>query len=132
MRVIVCGSRDGIDGRLVRSELARMHSIRPITCIVHGCARGVDSDAGEWARQMKIGEEPHPADWKGHGKAAGAMRNRVMADLGADACLAIHSGTPGTRDMMRRARSRGIPVFEVVVIDSRVSAAWGDNELRPK
>lgn len=116
MRVIVCGSRDITDVRLVRDALRAVHP-RP-TIVVHGGARGVDSIAGMLAKKAGVDVEVHPADWDKHGKLAGPIRNEKMATLGADLCLAIHNGSPGTADMMRRARERRIPVREV-----RVSAS---------
>jgi hypothetical protein len=55
--------------------------------------------------------EPHPADWKRHGRAAGPIRNAEMVALGADVCLALPIGlSPGTRGCIDLAEAAGIPV----------------------
>lgn len=52
------------------------------------------------------------ADWDKHGKAAGPIRNQEMLDNGkADALVAFWDGkSPGTKDMIRRAKRKGIKV----------------------
>ena len=115
MRVIVCGSRAEIDTALVRSTLTQLHALQRITCLVHGCASGVDSDASLWAREHDVPEDPHPAAWTRYGRRAGPLRNEEMASRGADLCIAIHRGTKGTQDMMKRAKAHGIIVREVRV-----------------
>lgn len=116
MRVIVCGSRDFDDDELLSSELARIYDSPERSdgrlVIVHGAARGADTLAGRWARLVPgATEEPHPADWAEHGKSAGPRRNRKMAELGADLCLAFWDGeSTGTLHMIQTATKAGIPV----------------------
>jgi hypothetical protein len=109
--VIVCGSRRWRD----RDKIAnRLFDLPATSIIVHGNAQGADRIAHQEAEKLGFLVEPHPADWGGLGKSAGLIRNTVMADLGADLCLAFWDGrSTGTAHMMSRARERGIPV-EVV------------------
>lgn len=80
--------------------------------IVHGqCPKGgVDLVAHLWAVENAATPEPHPADWKRHGRAAGAIRNTEMVKLGADLCLAFPGPrSTGTWDCVRKAVAAGIP-----------------------
>jgi hypothetical protein len=111
MRVIVCGSRRWHDRDRIASRLADLPGH---ATIVHGAARGADRIAGQEAEKLGLLVEPHPADWDAHGKSAGFVRNREMARLGAELCIAFWDGlSTGTGHMMKTAREAEIPV-EVV------------------
>ena len=113
MRVIVCGGRDYEPIQSVWPVLDAISDVREISCIVHGdCKHGVDPRAGDWARLARIACEPHPADWTKYGKAAGMIRNKCMAERGADLCIAFPGGT-GTADMVKQARKAGIQVLDL-------------------
>jgi hypothetical protein len=104
--VIVCGSRTWSDEQHIADVLL---SIQNCTIIYGVCPTGADRLAARVARRMELPLEPHPADWKTHGKAAGPIRNEEMAASGADLCLAFWDGkSKGTMDMMGRARRHGI------------------------
>lgn len=117
MRIIVCGSRHWQspsklavligDGVIIGQALVGIDE-QPIT-VVTGGAKGVDSLAVDIATSLGWLVEIHRADWKRHGKAAGPIRNQIMADLGADLCLVFPlEGSIGTWDMVRRAEAAGI------------------------
>jgi hypothetical protein len=81
--------------------------------VIHGGARGVDSLAGEAARELGLKVEVHPADWELYGKAAGPIRNRKMLDQNPDLVLAFHNNlaeSRGTKDCVKEAERRGFPV----------------------
>lgn len=118
MRVLITGSRNWTDEDLIWDVLfeylpargSLMHTV----VLVHGdCPTGADAIASlVWTANGGL-EEPHPANWAKHGKAAGPLRNQEMVNLGADVCLAFPLGeSRGTRDCMRRAEAAGIPVQE--------------------
>lgn len=122
LRILVTGSRaitDPTDVWPQLSHIVSMHVARHpqarIT-IVHGaCPSGADELASQWvqkfnaANERQIVEERHPADWAGHGRAAGPIRNQAMVDLGADLCIAFPKGeSRGTRHCMYRAIAAGI------------------------
>jgi hypothetical protein len=50
----------------------------------------------------------------------GPVRNRAMAEA-ADACVVFSSGGPGSRDMMRTAEARGLPL-RVIRLPERMAA----------
>lgn len=113
-RVLITGSRHLKEPQPVHDALwaqARLAGGLDKLIVVHGCARGADEQAGTFCIAHEVIEERHPAQWEKYGKAAGAIRNGRMVDLGADVCLAFpRDGSRGTYDCMTRAKKAGIPV----------------------
>lgn len=122
MRVIVTGSRafDRADVvaeclRILGQQAAEIGDCR--LTVVHGaCPSGADAHAERWVRRgehpagLHVTAERHPATWKTGGKGAGFRRNREMAALGADLCLAFsRDSSPGTAHMIRCAEEAEIP-----------------------
>lgn len=117
-RVIVTGSRDWVDRKAVEARLLALHDLHGNDLVVvHGdCPTGADRIAKEFCEQMGITQDPHPADWDTHGKAAGPIRNKKMVDLGADLVLAFPLGVSrGTRGCMGLAKNAGIKVLDLGV-----------------
>lgn len=117
MKLIVTGSRDWPDCDAVASELAYLLLEMPQSdgeehLVVHGgCQSGADNDALEFCARHGINQEINHPDWTKHGKAAGPMRNREMAEAGADLCLAFWDGiSRGTASMISEATKCGVPV----------------------
>lgn len=120
MRVIVTGSRDWPDARLIREQLAEMLARTDGTLtVVHGaCPTGADRIAAEWVagfHSVSVGpgwvvtEEPHAADWDQYGAKAGPIRNSRMVAAGADVCLAFIKGrSKGATHCARRALDAGM------------------------
>ena len=83
--------------------------------IVSGGCCGVDSTAIEFAKDINIKFKVFEADWKTHGKAAGPIRNKEMAQY-ADALLLIWDGeSRGSRNMKEEMISLNKPVYEVIL-----------------
>lgn len=112
MKIIVCGGRDFCDRKLLFEFLDQLHTKSPITLLIHGGAKGADTLAGEWAFERRITVQVHRADWSAHGKAAGPIRNREMLATKPDFVVASPGGK-GTADMIKAAKSAGVPVAEV-------------------
>lgn len=74
--VCVTGSRDYSDYDRIRRAIGRENP----DIIVHGGARGADAIAGRIALSLGCQTKVYHADWNLHGKAAGMIRNREMAD----------------------------------------------------
>jgi len=109
MKVIIAGSRTIEDYDRVAEAMAA--SGYDPTEVVSGGARGVDELGEKWARRHDLPVTQMPADWEEHGKAAGPKRNARMADY-ADALVAVWDGrSPGTRDMLRKAHARDLPIY---------------------
>jgi hypothetical protein len=84
--------------------------------VVHGgCPTGADRFASDYTKEFGpnggVYEVVYAADWEQHGKAAGPIRNREMAQAGADLCLAFPLGeSRGTWNCVNECKKAGIPV----------------------
>jgi hypothetical protein len=98
MKTIIAGSRNINNYSL----LCRVMKDVPweITEVVCGKARGVDTLGERWAHEHGIPVKEFPADWDTHGKAAGPIRNKQMAEY-ADALVALRlNKSAGTTHMI--------------------------------
>lgn len=112
-KVIIAGSRgfddyeyleQNVDFKL--SELAKVNHIE----IVAGGARGADRLAERFAKRRDFTLTIMKADWNTHGKSAGYIRNKEMADY-ADYLIAFWDGSsPGTKHMIDTAKENGLRV----------------------
>lgn len=132
LKVIVAGGRDIKDEELVAEAI--VSSGFEIAELVHGDAPGVDTIADKWADSKGIKTKPFPADWNDleqpgaviktrynkwrkrdeqYNANAGFYRNQQMADY-ADALIAVPdpNGSPGTQDMIKRAKAKGLQIYE--------------------
>ena len=118
MKLIIAGSR-GLDGatayKILQEQLCLfVNSLgdRPITRILSGGARGIDSLADRLAHEKKIQFVEYPAMWDSFpGRSAGYIRNAAMANDG-DALLAIWNGqSKGTKHMIDSMSNLGKPVW---------------------
>jgi hypothetical protein len=118
MKVIVAGGRDFTNYALV--EEAIKISGFEISQIVSGKAKGIDTLGEVWALANNVPVEAFPADWSQHGRAAGPIRNKQMAEY-ADALIAIWDGeSKGTANMIQQARNKKLNVFIYLVKDTNV------------
>lgn len=108
MRTIIAGSRTITDPRVLNRALAKC-GWTP-TVVLSGCARGADYLGEAWALEHKIPLDRYPADWNRNGRAAGYIRNDLMAAQ-AEALIALWDGaSAGTRHMIERAQIRQLRV----------------------
>lgn len=117
---IICGSRHWSDySAIVRC----VDSLPKGTLVIHGGARGADEQAGEAAFAFRLPTLVMPAQWDLFGPKAGPMRNKamvtVLASLGQCgysirlyAFLQSNAENRGTRNCLRQAVAKGIPVIE--------------------
>jgi hypothetical protein len=76
--------------------------------ILSGGAKGADSLGEKWARENEISCKVFPADWDKHGKAAGPIRNKQMAEY-ADALILFWDGkSRGSKHMLDTAKELGL------------------------
>ena len=110
MKLIIAGGRDY---RLTSRDYDRLQELWrefDVSEIVSGMCSGVDECGEYFAHTMNLPVVGFPADCKTHGKAAGPIRNREMAEY-ADA-VALFPGGRGTQSMEKAARTAGIRVFD--------------------
>ena len=111
-RVAVVGSRSFPSSSLVESFV---RSLPVGVVVVSGGARGTDSFAAAAAVSVGLSLEVFEADWRRFGRGAGAVRNRALVASGLSALVAFVSDpsslSPGSRDVISRARAAGVPVF---------------------
>jgi hypothetical protein len=120
VRILVTGSRTWDDYETLTNALDNAYfgtaATAPVTLVHGACPDGADAIASAWVAGLRqsgwiITEERHPADWQGHGKAAGFIRNAEMVKAGADVCLAfIRDGSRGATHTAGLAEKAGIPV----------------------
>lgn len=115
-KVIVAGSRDFADYRLMAEKLDKLLSRKSHDeiVIISGGARGADSLGEHYAREHNLHLKVFPADWNTFGKRAGYIRNEQMANY-ADALVAFWDGqSRGTQHMINIARQHGLNVRVVL------------------
>jgi hypothetical protein len=101
MKLIVAGGRDFTDNELLYKKLDKLLESLPITEIVAGGATGADRLGVEWAIERGVTFKEFNADWRHHGKKAGPIRNRQMAEY-ADSLIAFWDGqSRGTKHMIQ-------------------------------
>jgi len=112
MRTIVAGGRGFNDSGLLADELDHFeeyHSSSELI-VVSGCAKGADKLGEVWAGSCDRKVVKFPADWEKHGKSAGFIRNREMANY-AEALVAFWDGkSKGTKSMIDIALRLGLVV----------------------
>jgi hypothetical protein len=113
MKVIVCGGRKFHDYDALERYLDMLHALHRFTLVIHGDARGADSLAKYWANQRHIESHAYPADWDTFKRSAGPIRNKKMLDQGQPNLVVAFPGGEGTKDMMKQARTAGVPVLDL-------------------
>lgn len=108
MKLIIAGGRDY---ELNAVDFWRLERMLPLVKeVVSGGARGADKCGELWAEVNKIPVRRFPADWNTHGRRAGMLRNREMAEY-ADA-VALFPGGAGTQNMFECAKKRGLQIYD--------------------
>ena len=119
-RVIVAGGRDFQDYELLKEQINKAIAYFKLSQIeiVSGGCRGADILGEKYASENGYPVKRFIAQWDKYGKAAGAIRNKEMAEYvsASDGCLiAFWDGkSKGTKNMieeMRRAGKHGKVIF---------------------
>ena len=113
MKVLVTGGRNYFDRHSLFCALDATHQAYGITKVIEGGAFGADRIAREWAQKRGVSYIEYRADWKKHGKNAGPIRNREMAEKENPDVVIACPGGRGTKNMKSIARELGIVVWEV-------------------
>ena len=138
VRVIVAGSRhfDDIETFFIWDtfkSLFQTYHPHYLCSIVSGGAKGIDRLGEKWAKQYEAPCKVFLPDWDTHGKAAGPIRNRHMAEYAAagprsGALVLIWDGkSKGSASMLSEARKAGVGHIVQVIIEKRApEAVQGD------
>jgi hypothetical protein len=110
MKVIVAGSRTIHDYDAVKEAIE--NSGFQVDEVVSGSSPGVDRLGEEYAEEKGIPVQRFKANWAVYGRGAGYKLNEAMARY-ADALVAVHNGSPGTKHMIKKMQEAGKPVHEV-------------------
>jgi hypothetical protein len=125
MKLIIAGSRglplideeitSAVTSFIINNPIATIDLDSPIksylTEVVSGGARGIDKLGETWARSRGIPVRVFHANWDKHGKAAGPIRNREMAEY-ADGALVLWDGSSrGSKNMYETMKSLGKPAL---------------------
>lgn len=115
MRIILTGSRGWTDRDVIRGALLPLLDIGDIV-LAHGDhPRGADRIGRDIWRAHGGVDDPFPVtdeEWRLPNRAGGQVRNRRMADAGADALVAFWDGTSsGTGGMLEIGRARRWPTL---------------------
>ena len=132
-KVIIAGSRKFQDYDLLERKCdSILSSINDEIIVVSGCAKGSDELGEKYAQKRGYYVLECPAPWddiegkpqneiginsrgQKYWKKAGPYRNELMAQE-ADALIAFNlNDSPGTQDMIRRAKAHGLKIREIIV-----------------
>jgi len=107
MKLIIAGGRNYF---FTDTDVSALNQIQNITEVVCGMAKGADDEGRWWANRCDIPVKCFPSDWTNHGRAAGPIRNREMAEY-ADAVVLFPGGS-GTANMFNEAKRRSLKIFD--------------------
>jgi len=110
MKLIIAGGRNYRFTDEDWDSLEALHKVTPITEVVCGGAEGADEYGRQWAILNDIPVKMFPANWDQHGKSAGPIRNREMAEY-ADAVV-LFPGGKGTQSMCENAVKHGLSIYD--------------------
>lgn len=119
MKLIIAGSRPKTFsiGHTFLEQMMLHHNLHKnnVTQVVSGVAQGVDEKGEWWAMTEGVPIKRFHAKWEVHGKAAGHIRNKQMAQYG-DALLLVWDGeSKGSANMLKEMRAVNKPIFEFVI-----------------
>lgn len=110
MHVIIAGGRDFVDSNRMGEVLDRLFSLNKPDSIICGMANGADKLGWEYARSRGIAIQEFPANWDDHGKAAGPIRNRKMAEVATHLVAFWDGRSAGTKHMISVAEKMGLQI----------------------
>ena len=113
IKIIVAGGRNYNDYEFLKLKLNEVLANLPEDDeieITSGGATGADQMGERFADEYGLKLKVFPADWNKHGRAAGPIRNRNMAEY-AD-CLVAFEGGRGTQNMIKTAKELGLKVYD--------------------
>jgi hypothetical protein len=121
MNVAIVGGRDFDDYDLFKKHVSG-EKIN-IKSIISGGARGTDTLAERYAKEIGVPVKIYLPDWTKHGKAAGPIRNKQIIEA-ADCVIAFwDEKSPGTRSSLKIAEELRKPLTIFVYADVVIKSA---------
>ena len=118
-KVIVAGDRRYTDVSHIKEVMNAYWKLYGPYEVISGTAKGVDTTAENIATAAGIKVYRFPADWDKHGKAAGPIRNKQMAEAG-DALIAfLAPDSRGTANMIATAKRLELDPIVVIQIGAQ-------------
>ncbi len=124
VRIIIAGSRTFADYDLLKANMdayiRRVPTYNPIT-FISGCSKGADELGERYAAEHGFEVLRCPADWRIYGKAAGPIRNEIMAYMATetDCCGVLFAfwdgNSRGTASMIREAKKHNLEIHIVKI-----------------
>lgn len=113
-RVIIAGSRTTPENN--KELLEQISKILPKEnlTIVSGAARGGDRLGENWAKENGVEVKQFIPDWNKHGKSAGMVRNKQMAEYATELLLIWDGESRGSANMKKEAEKRKLKITEII------------------
>lgn len=119
-KIIIAGGRDFSDYQVLEkfcddciSNIAQKNMEQNVDItILSGTAKGADQLGEQYAANRGYNIKRFPPDWNKHGKAAGPIRNREMAEYANSLIAFWDRKSSGTKNMIAEALKRNLEVFE--------------------
>jgi hypothetical protein len=110
MKLIIAGSRSLEDYSWMETKLDNIlsNTSEPIL-VLSGGAKGADRLGERYAKERGFETTVMPADWETHGKKAGYLRNKQMAQKCTHAVIFWDGKSPGSRHMIEICEKLRIP-----------------------
>ncbi len=119
MKIIVAGCRDFTDYDFLKKKLdlffEKLANVE--VEIVSGGERGVDSMAVQYVKEKGLRWIVFPADWNKYNKAAGSIRNQLMAEYGEGLVAFWDYKSRGTMDMIEKAKKHKLKIKIININD---------------
>jgi len=113
MKIIVAGSRDFNDKKLLFSKVDKIKISLNISEIVSGTARGADTLGEQYAEENGLKCTKFSAEWDLYGKSAGHKRNSLMGEY-TDYALVFWDGkSRGSKNMIETMKKFKKPVITI-------------------
>lgn len=109
MKTVIAGCRDFNDYEMAKQFISELPF--KITEVVSGGATGADALGERFAKENGIPIRLFPADWKTHKKAAGPIRNRLMAQYADQVVVFWDHKSRGTKNMIEEATKQSLNVW---------------------
>ena len=112
-RIIIAGSRNcPEDSTILKDKINKI--LFNIDCydteIVSGTCKGADILGENYAKDNNLPIKQFPADWDKHGKKAGYIRNKEMAEYATHLIALWDVESKGTKMMIDLAKRNGLKV----------------------